>query len=300
MADEADAALIQAAADAMIRRTVVHEAGHAVIAQLDRHDVTDVRVAITVDGHLIGSTSIPRDLPRDDAIRIAVAGFATVGVVVSDDEEAANRADDRADLPDSDDRRIRDAFDKAGTPQRDRKAIVDGIDSDVRKKLVEPAVSEMVNEIAVTIRDVGPAGEKESGDGAASHRAHPRGRHIGICVRRLQAGRRRPPHGRAEPRGDRRPVEPRRRRNRLHAPPSPSSPTATPDWQLNSRSAFDGFGSRWANSHLSSAEPTPFAARYEPRPSQRPSSPSRPQRSSLVTFDVDGAPGPAGRDFAPQ
>lgn len=156
MADEEDPATTQAAADAMIWRAAVHEAGHAAIAQLDDHDVTDVRLARTDDGHLIGSTSTPRDLPRDDSIRIAVAGFAAVGVVVSADEEAVNRAEDRADLPDSDGKRIRDAFDKAGTPRKDREVIVAGIDSDVRKTLAEPAVSEMVNEIAVTIRDVGP------------------------------------------------------------------------------------------------------------------------------------------------
>jgi hypothetical protein len=156
VADNADPEAIQAAREATIWIFAVHEAGHAVIAQLDGNDVADVRLSFTDDGHLIGSTSTPRDLPRDDSIRIAVAGFAAVGIVISADAEAFNRAEDRADLPGSDDKRIRDAFDKAGTARKDREAIVEGIDSDVRKKLAEPAVSEMVKEIAVTIRDVGP------------------------------------------------------------------------------------------------------------------------------------------------
>lgn len=136
-----------------VLRTAVHEAGHAVVAELLGYDVGDIYVDL--DTGWAGHTSVPDGLPFEDAVTVALAGFAAVGVVLSPRDEQANRDIDDPKLNGSDAERISTALKDAKIPEDQRMEVVSRLDRKLRAQLARQHVGDMVEEIAVELRDKG-------------------------------------------------------------------------------------------------------------------------------------------------
>ena len=139
----------------IVLRIAVHEAGHGVITVLLGYNVSDIYVDIDLGAE--GHTAAPADLPDEHAVRIALAGYAAVGGMLGAAEEQANRDADDPNREDSDDDRVRKALANAGVAEVDRAAIVDRLDLEVRDALALPHIGDMVEELAIRLRDYGGA-----------------------------------------------------------------------------------------------------------------------------------------------
>lgn len=136
-----------------VLRTAVHEAGHAVVTELLGYDVGDIYVDL--DTGWAGHTSVPDGLPFEDAVTVALAGFAAVGVVLSAEDEQANRDIDDPKLKNSDSDRISTALNDAKVPEDEQMEVVSRLDQKLRAQLVRQHIGDMVEEIAVELRDKG-------------------------------------------------------------------------------------------------------------------------------------------------
>ena len=110
--------------------TVVHEAGHAVIAE----DCGIPVKSIEVIDFQTGATELA-DLeppPHEDLARVAVAGFAAVGVLLGAEAEDQNRAAEAHEEKDSDLFRAIDHAGALGVAEHDLHAYLLGLENEVR------------------------------------------------------------------------------------------------------------------------------------------------------------------------
>lgn len=128
--------------------TAVHEAGHAVVA----HDLGLTVKSITMHTDVDGETDIdgPDDEPwtEEAYVRVAVAGFAAVGVLLGAEAEELSRSSDFHDLDGSDLLVAIGRAGKAGVPEADLDEYLHRIDGEVRAQLARPEVGGSVQALA--------------------------------------------------------------------------------------------------------------------------------------------------------
>lgn len=140
--------------------TAVHEAGHAVVAE---HDGLAVR-SIDILDFQTGATDVTEPDPpafREQA-RVAVAGYAAVGVVLGPEAETQNREADSHEEADSDLFRAIGHAVNLGVPEHDLDTYLLGLEDEVRGLLASNPYKGMLIAIAEGLS--GPSGSTTSRD----------------------------------------------------------------------------------------------------------------------------------------
>jgi hypothetical protein len=128
--------------------TAVHEGGHAVVA----HDLGLTVNSIAIHTDVDGETDIsgPDDEPwvAEAYVRVAVAGFAAVGLLLGAEAEEMSRSSDFHDLDGSDLLVAIERARQAGVPDADLDQYLSRIDGEVRVQLARPEIGGPIQALA--------------------------------------------------------------------------------------------------------------------------------------------------------